>query len=176
MPKLGLDRQQLAKFLPNQEAIRAFEQVFDFTTSAPTTIEEAAVLAGTAAAIANQALAMLAGYAELLEQLGAAPARPDHVVPDDFTPAIAIPSVGTLGEQDASAVAITGGAIDDTTVGATVKASGAFTSLIASLGFGCNGKTAQTSVALGAAATDLASVITLANNIRTALIADGIGS
>lgn len=42
--------------------------------------------------------------------------------------------------------------------------------------FGCNGKTAQTSAAVGAAATDLASVITLANNIRTALINNGIAS
>jgi hypothetical protein len=42
--------------------------------------------------------------------------------------------------------------------------------------FGCNGSSAQTAVALGAASTDLATVITLANNIRTALIANGIGS
>jgi hypothetical protein len=42
--------------------------------------------------------------------------------------------------------------------------------------FGCNGKTAQTSFALGAAATDLASVITLANNLRTMSINNGMGS
>lgn len=42
--------------------------------------------------------------------------------------------------------------------------------------FGCNGKTAQASAALGAAATDLASAITLVNNIRQTLIANGIGS
>ncbi len=43
-------------------------------------------------------------------------------------------------------------------------------------GFGCNGKTAQTAFALGAAATDLPTVITLANNLRTMSINNGIGS
>lgn len=42
-------------------------------------------------------------------------------------------------------------------------------------GFGCNGQPPRAALALGAAATDLASVITLANNIRTALINNGIG-
>lgn len=42
--------------------------------------------------------------------------------------------------------------------------------------FGCNGKVAQGANALGAAATDPASTQTLANNIRAALIACGIGS
>ena len=43
-------------------------------------------------------------------------------------------------------------------------------------GFGCNGKSAQGPFSLGAAATDLATVITLTNNIRAILIANGIGS
>jgi len=43
-------------------------------------------------------------------------------------------------------------------------------------GFGCNGKTPQGAATLGAPATNLATVITLANNIRAALIANGIGS
>lgn len=43
-------------------------------------------------------------------------------------------------------------------------------------GFGCNGKAAQTAAALGAAATDPATTQTLANNIRAALIANGIGA
>lgn len=42
--------------------------------------------------------------------------------------------------------------------------------------FGCNGKAPQGSYPLGAVATNLATVIVLANNIRAALIADGIGS
>lgn len=42
--------------------------------------------------------------------------------------------------------------------------------------FGCNTKAAQGSYGVGGAATDLASVITLCNNIRTALINNGICS
>jgi hypothetical protein len=49
-------------------------------------------------------------------------------------------------------------------------------SIVAATEFGCNGKSAQGSYSLGPAATDLASVITLANNIRSALIANGIGA
>ena len=40
--------------------------------------------------------------------------------------------VGSLGNQEASAVAVTGGAIDGTTVGSTTAAAGAFTTLAAS--------------------------------------------
>lgn len=59
--------------------------------------------------------------------------------------------------------------------------TGAFTTLTATSvtatgGFGCNGKAAQTAYALGAAATDLASAITLANNLRAMAIANGIGA
>lgn len=46
----------------------------------------------------------------------------------------------------------------------------------ASGAFGVNGASVQTAVVLPAAATDLASVITLANAIRSALIANGIGA
>lgn len=42
--------------------------------------------------------------------------------------------------------------------------------------FGCNGKTPQGAYSLPAPATNLATVITLANAIRAALIANGIGS
>jgi hypothetical protein len=43
-------------------------------------------------------------------------------------------------------------------------------------GFGCNGKSPQTSFSLGAAATDLPTVIALANNLRTMSINNGMGS
>lgn len=133
MRKLGLNRNQLAKFLPNDEAIKAFERLFDFQSVSPSTIEEAAALAGTAAAIANQALTLLAGYSVLLDQLRAAPAAVIAPEPDDFTPPTVPTPTGTLGEQDANHVVITGGAIDDTPIGATTQASGAFTTLAASL-------------------------------------------
>jgi hypothetical protein len=174
MPKLGLNRLQLAGFLKNPEAIRAFEQLFDFQSSTPTTIEEAASLAGTAAVIAQQALDMLAVCAQAVDALSAAPARADLSSNDDFTPAQQ--PAGTLAQQDASAVKITGGNVDGTEIGATAAAKGTFSDLAAQAKFGCNGAAPQSAAALGAAATDLASVINLTNNIRSALIADGIGS
>ena len=41
-------------------------------------------------------------------------------------------------------------------------------------GFGCNGKTAQTEVTVAAAATDAATTQALVNELRAALIANGI--
>jgi hypothetical protein len=43
-----------------------------------------------------------------------------------------------------------------------------------STGFGCNGKTPQTAYAVNAASTDLATVVALCNQLRGALIANGI--
>lgn len=49
-----------------------------------------------------------------------------------------------------------------------------FNSLVCTNGFGCNGTAAQTEVTVDSASTDLPSVIALCNQIRTALIANGI--
>jgi hypothetical protein len=56
----------------------------------------------------------------------------------------------------------------------TVRASIAPTGLNVVNGFGCNAKPAQGSVAVNAASTDLASAIALVNQLRAALIANGI--
>lgn len=48
--------------------------------------------------------------------------------------------------------------------------------LVSEAGFGCNGKDPQPAYAVGAAATDLATVVALANNLRTALRNNGIAS
>jgi len=93
-----------------------------------------------------------------------------------LSPANANVTISPTGTGTVTISPATQGAINRMTVGATVAASGAFTTLIAANGFGCNGKSAQTPVALGAAATDLASVINLANLMRAALINNGIGS
>jgi len=50
-----------------------------------------------------------------------------------------------------------------------------FSSLTVTGTFGCNGKPAQASAVLPAAAIDLPTVIALSNGIRAALIANGIG-
>lgn len=57
-----------------------------------------------------------------------------------------------------------------------VVADFASTGLTVTGKFGCNGSTAKAAAALGAAATDPATTMALANNIRTALINNGIGS
>lgn len=101
-------------------------------------------------------------------------------------------SLGTMAKQNADNVAITGGAIDGTVIGGSTPTVGTFTdvaaqsvsssgailgeTLQAGTGFGCNGKAPQSAYSLGAAATDLATVITLANNIRTMSINNGTGS
>ena len=41
-------------------------------------------------------------------------------------------------------------------------------------GFGCNGKNAQTEVTVNAACTDLSTAVALINQLRAALIANGI--
>jgi hypothetical protein len=59
-------------------------------------------------------------------------------------------------------------------IGNGVPAAGSFTTLTATGGFGCNGKSAQSSATVNAASTDLATVIALCNQLRAALIANGI--
>jgi hypothetical protein len=99
MPKLTLDRQTLAKFLPNHQAIVAFEKVLTSTDEMPDVIEEALMQAAQAVVAAGQALAMLADLV------------------DDTLPRA---QLGTLSAQNHDAVEITGGKIglDAGTVGA----------------------------------------------------------
>ncbi|MBQ5963144.1 hypothetical protein [Massilia sp. ZL223] len=168
MSSLMLNRDILARLLQgNQVAIRAFEQVFSDVGSFPSTIEEANALAGQALGVAQAAMESLAVLAEALSQLEGAPSPVPQAEQDDTAP---IAHLGTMSSQNAEQVEITGGALDGVTIGQTTRASGAFTT------FGCNSKAPQASAALGGAATDLATVITLTNNIRAALIANGIGS
>lgn len=102
-----LDRKTLAQFLPNREAIAAFEKMFKVVgTTLPSTIEEANALAGHAAAIASQALSMLAALAGEFESLTTAPVQPTQPDLDDAQPRA---HLGTISEQNHDAVEITGG-------------------------------------------------------------------
>lgn len=153
----GLNRDQLAKALGgNYAVIRAFEQLVLDNSLTPTTIEEANATANTALAAAGQALDMLVSVLSAVEPLENAPVQIQEPQEEQFIPAVPVPVLGTIAEQDASAVAITGGTV------ALTK-------------FGTSGKPPQDAYTLGDAATDLASVITLVNNIRIALLANGIG-
>jgi hypothetical protein len=73
-----LTREELARFLPNQRAIRAFEELFrlipEELDASATVSEEIAIEAATAGAASNEALALLERIAHSLELLAAAPA------------------------------------------------------------------------------------------------------
>ena len=99
-----------------------------------------------------------------------------------------VSGLGTMSTQGAGAVAITGGTLDGAAIGGTTAAAGKFTTLTSGA-FGANGTAAQTALASGGAAPlggtgtaaggwDTAAhrdaAITLLNNIRTALVANGI--
>lgn len=174
---LGLNRDQLSKALNGSfPVIRAFEQLQLDQAGTPSTIEEAAAIANTSFAVAQQAIESIAQILAMLEALDTAPATVAEALEDQYIPAYAPPLLGTIAEQDAESVVITGGTIDGTAIGATTAATGAFTTLAASSGFGCNGSTPQAAYSIGAAATDLPTVIALTNKIRLALIANGIAS
>lgn len=119
-----LTRNELAEFLPSQRAIRAFEKLFALFTDDPesltTRIQEVAVDAGSAASKAQQALDYLERIATALELLAMAPkpasvesdiltqAAMSSTAADDLSPTVPL---GTLGMQQATNVAITGGTV-----------------------------------------------------------------
>lgn len=131
MPKLMLDRQTLARLLQNDhQAIVAFEKVLgDVGDALPSTLEEVTALANAAVASANLAIELLSKMSEQLDLISYIPAQTQSVPDDVYIPAIAF---GTLGQQNADAVEITGGSIDGATIGATSASTGAFTTLTAS--------------------------------------------
>lgn len=105
-------------------------------------------------------------------------------------------SAGTFTGLTATGVvtltSATPGALNNVTIGAVTALTGRFTTVTATGAFGCNTKTAQTAFASGGAVTTTAAtnvapfgystgaqadaIITLLNNIRSALVANGIMS
>jgi hypothetical protein len=116
-----LTRDQLAKFLPDNDAIRRFEKLFQTVgVDNPQSfevifrqIQEISIDSNSAIGAANQANAVAAMLAQISEFLSTAP------------PA----QIGTLGEQQADRAKITGGTIDGTTIGATTPAAATATVL-----------------------------------------------
>lgn len=109
MPNFNLDRQVLAQFLPNHQAITAFEQMQNsVSTTLPSTIEEAAAAAALATSFAESALTLLAEAMAELERMQSAPAAIQTIERDDTAPRA---ELGTISPQDAEAVDITGGRI-----------------------------------------------------------------
>jgi hypothetical protein len=135
MSNLKLDRATLAKFLPNHQAIVAFERAFESINSTiPAAVDNANSDAATAMSLIQETLTALAAISELLEQLVTAPAAPPWIEANDTAPAAApfvetndtSPSpqpwidvgdtaprvnVGTIASQNADEVEITGGLI-----------------------------------------------------------------
>lgn len=199
---LKLDRRTLAQLLQNnQQAIFVFERMMgDVSSTLPSTIEEANALAGQALGIAQVAVSMLSRLGEVLERLDSVPAAPPQVDHDDTTPRA---HLGTISSQNHDLVEIAGGSIDNTPIGQTtaadakfkkVSASDQITSTVAD-GTAPLVVTSKTKVAnlyvdraatadsagnLGAAtaypanATDLPTVIALANALKAANTAKGV--
>lgn len=125
---ITITRDQLAKFLPDNDTIRRFEKLF--LQAGETTpenidiifrlIEEVVLGAGSAGASASQANASIEIIAKALELLAAAPPDQPAIPPDDLSPPI---QIGTMGEQQADRAKITGGTIDGTTIGGTTPAA-----------------------------------------------------
>lgn len=117
---IRLNRQQLAQFLPSHEAIKAFEQLFSSVhESLPTATDDAQISADFAQQKAAEALAQLADIANLLSSflygVYTEPVSPDSYFPpieqvkeDSYVPPIAL---GSMAEQNANKVSITGGSI-----------------------------------------------------------------
>ena len=128
-----LTRDQLAKFLPDQEAIRRFEQLYQVAgTDTPTEIiilfqlvEAAQLAAENAVAAANSALSSIETMMSQLEALLASRLPDPVVIPDDIQPSP--PVLGTIAAQNANAVEITGGTAElaSATIDALTTAGGA---------------------------------------------------
>jgi hypothetical protein len=94
--KLGLTRDQLAKFLTDHEQIKQFEKLFlTVDTIGTVTLDDITILASGANASANEALAQITRIADALELLAQAPQN----------------ELGTIAPQNADNVNITGGLI-----------------------------------------------------------------
>ena len=97
---LKLTRNELAKFLPSQRAIRAFEQLFDVIPSelnaTNTTLVEISTAAGSAEASAQQAIGAIDRLAQAVELLALAP--PDASVAQSFDIAPPVVQVSQITE------------------------------------------------------------------------------
>lgn len=119
MPQLKLTRNQLAAFLKDHESIKQFEQLFTIVdTISPDVVSEISLLAGISQATAVEALAQITRLADILETWTPAqaiqesnnpiPPMQDKQDADNLTPPV---QIGTLGQQQADRVSITGGEV-----------------------------------------------------------------
>ena len=99
-----ITREDLAKFLPNQRAIRAFEKLFDLIPSElenqSTLAQEASIDAGIADSKAVQALDAIIRIADALDTL---PARETHGIQGDAAPALRESGEDSIGSNPPTA-------------------------------------------------------------------------
>lgn len=154
MPNVRLPRDILKQFLPNHQAIRAFEQVLEqISGTLPTTIEEANNNAGIAIAAANAALSAFNDLAREVMTLTNAPLPLPTPGDDDAAPRFGMTpeysdivmryepmgqddvaprdELGTMSSQNSDFVEISGGNIDGTAIGLSAKSTGDFTTISA---------------------------------------------
>jgi hypothetical protein len=129
MADIKISREQLQKFLPDFQSIRAFEQLFtQVQTEIPDQTDGANESAATAVALVQSALVSIVELANQLSDLLALPVvenpqisdeilpkQTEWVEPDDINPR---PQLGTIASQNAEAIEITGGSISGTSVSA----------------------------------------------------------
>lgn len=107
--QLKLSREQLAAFLKDHQAIKQFEKLFSTVDEiAPDFVNEVSLSAGIAQTTANEALAQLKRIADAVELLALAPLTIHVTAEDDLSPVV---QFGTLGQQQADRVSITGGEV-----------------------------------------------------------------
>lgn len=108
MSELNLNRQQLSQFLPNHEAVKAFETLF---TQVRETLPEGINGAQNSADYAIlQTAEALSGLADVANSLAQMLYKVCNEMPteDAYQPPLCL---GSMAEQDASSVGITGGKI-----------------------------------------------------------------
>lgn len=151
-PPRNITRNQLAEFLPDSRAIKAFERLLtqvnetipENTETLTRLVQEAFIDAAIADAKANQAIAALNRIASALEQLALAPQQPtaSNVGLDRLAFAPVYPPVtysfdnlappvqmGTIAQQNSDNVKVAGGSINGTSIGATAQSTGKFTTI-----------------------------------------------
>lgn len=132
-----ITRDQLAKFLPDNDTIRRFEALFQTAgTTTPANIDivfvrldEVTIATATAAADAVVANDLINRVSQALDLLALAPPPEPYVNEGNLAPPV---SVGTLGEQQADHAVITGGSANGMSLGIVVPAAASVTTLAAS--------------------------------------------
>lgn len=133
---MKINRQQLAQFLTNPQAIKAFEDLFFAVgESLPNGLEGVEATAQAAQQQAGEALAKLAIVAEQLSLLLLAPLK-EQQKEDEYKPSFEIsaydyyiPPTEPNNFYNPNVVKITGGTIDGTIIGGTTPAAGTFTNI-----------------------------------------------